>query len=194
MSHPQGEPTLRAQPTPLEERLNGLFERAESLLTAVVSLMLIGFVLVALVAVVVEVKDPLLVDHDFTGATLRGIDAAFLAIILLELLHTTLSRGPISQQLQEFLVIGITAAIRHGLGLAATRGDARDIVTNLAINSLGALVLVAALWLVRHQVRADRHQVASAAGSPPGEVPSARDGPHPAGPPPDVAHEQRSRP
>ncbi|HKO24856.1 MAG TPA: hypothetical protein VJY65_08970, partial [Chloroflexota bacterium] len=93
-------------------------------------------------------------------AALKGIDGAFLAIILLELLHTTLSRGPISQQLQEFLVIGITAAVRHGLELAASgRGsNPREVVINLAINALGALVLIAGLWLVRQQLRADRRE------------------------------------
>ena len=124
--------------------------------------MLALFVLMALAAVVVEVKDPLL-GGDLTTATLRGVDATFLAIILLELLHTTLSRGPISQQLQEFLVIGITATIRHSLEVAAERGEARDVVVNLTINAAGALLLVAALWLVRHQLRADRR---TATGQP----------------------------
>src|SRR5689334_11585549 len=138
MSQPQGEPSLRAQPTPPEERLIKLFERAESLLTSLIALFLIGFVVVALIAVVWEVRDPLFVDHDFTAAALRGLDATFLAIILLELLHTTLSRGPISQQLQEFLVIGITAVVRHGLDIAAMRGDPRDVVMNLTINAVAA--------------------------------------------------------
>lgn len=111
---PYAEPRVQAKPTPIEERLNRLYERAESLLTLVVALFLIAFVLLAFV----EVHEPLFVTHNFTEAVLRGIDAVFLAIILLELLHTTLSRGPVSQQLQEFLVIGITAAIRHGLEVA----------------------------------------------------------------------------
>lgn len=157
MSQP-GEPSLRAQPTQPEGRLNELLERLESLLTSVVAVFLVGFVLIALLATIVEVRGPLLDDHDFTAATLKGIDASFLAIILLELLHTTLSRGPISQQLQEFLVIGITASIRHGLGVAAARGDPRDVVVNLTINAVGALVLVFSLWLVRHQLRADQRE------------------------------------
>ncbi len=58
--------------------------------------------------------------------------------------------------MQEFLVIGVTATVRHGLDIAASRDSgARDSVINLAINAAGALVLVLALWLVRHQVRAD---------------------------------------
>ena len=154
----QGEPRVRPRPGRPEERLNALYERGESVLTSVVALFIMGFVVVALVAVIAEVRRPLFVDHDFSLAALKGIDAAFLAIILLELLHTTLSRGPISQQLQEFLVIGITAAVRHGLELAASgRGsNPRDVVINLVLNSVGAVVLVGGLWLVRQQLRADR--------------------------------------
>ncbi len=154
------EPSVQAQPSGLEARLLGLYERAESVLISVVALLLIGFVLIALLGVFGEVRGPLLDDHNFSEAALRGIDAVFLAIILLELLHTTLSRGPISLQVQEFLVIGITAAIRHGLEVAAAGrgGNQRDVVVNLAINALGALVLVLALWLVRQQLRADRSE------------------------------------
>ncbi|MGI9148386.1 MAG: phosphate-starvation-inducible PsiE family protein [Chloroflexota bacterium] len=159
MSHSSGEPSLRPQPTRTEGRLTEVLERVESLLTSVVAVLLVAFVGIALLAVLAEVRGPLLDDHDFTAATLKGIDASFLAIILLELLHTTLSRGPISQQLQEFLVIGITASIRHGLALAATRGDPRDIVIDLAINAGGALVLLVGLWLVRHQLRADQREM-----------------------------------
>lgn len=165
MSAERGEPRVQARPTPVEERLNGLFERVESLLTLVVSVFLIGFVLVALVGVGVQVYAPIFVAHDYTDAAIRGIDAVFLAIILLELLHTTLSRGPVSRQLQEFLVIGVTATVRHSLEIAAGReGTPRDLVVNLTINAAGALILVAALWLVRQQLRADRRAQAGAGG------------------------------
>jgi phosphate starvation-inducible membrane PsiE len=154
----QGEPRVQPQLSRPEERLTALYERAESVLTSVVALFLMGFVVVALAAIVAEVRKPLFVDHDFTLAALKGIDASFLAIILLELLHTTLSRGPISQQVQEFLVIGITAAVRHGLELAASgpESNSRDVVISLVLNSVGAVVLVVGLWLVRQQLRADR--------------------------------------
>ena len=154
----QGEPRVQPRLSPLEERLIGLYERAESVLTSVVALFLMGFVVVALAAIIAEVRKPLFVDHDFTLAALKGIDASFLAIILLELLHTTLSRGPISQQLQEFLVIGITAAVRHGLELAASGPGSKphEVVIDLVLNSVGAVVLVGGLWLVRQQLRADR--------------------------------------
>ena len=152
----RGEPTVQARPTAPEGRLIAFYERLESLLLSVVSLILVLLVLVALVGVGRQLWDPLVVAHDFTDAAVRGIDAVFLAIILLELLHTTLSRGPISRQLQEFLVIGITAAVRHGLALAAGQGSGpRDVVINLTINAAGVLLLVAALWAVRQQLRAD---------------------------------------
>jgi phosphate starvation-inducible membrane PsiE len=76
-------------------------------------------------------------------------------IILLELLHTILSHGPISQQVQEFLAIGITAAVRHGLGLAASNTDQNALVIDLAVNSGGVLLLVSALWLVRQRSAMD---------------------------------------
>ncbi|GAC1403268.1 MAG: hypothetical protein NVSMB52_17260 [Chloroflexota bacterium] len=153
------EPRVQAEPTVLEGRLIHVYERAESILTSVVALFLTCFVLIAFIGVVVDVKDPLLRTHNFTEAALRGIDSTFLAIILLELLHTTLSRGPISMQLQEFLVIGVTASIRHGLELATGRGSSpRDLVIDLAINAAGAAILVGSLWLVRQQLRADRRE------------------------------------
>ena len=159
---PQGtqhykEPSVQPQPTEKEEKLNLFWERVESILTSVITVIIIGFVVIAIIGVFMEIREPLFVAHDFTKAALKGIDAAFLAIILLELLHTTLARGSISSQLQEFLVIGITAAVRHGLELAASGSGSnpRDLVINLVINSTGALILVIALWLVRHQLRAD---------------------------------------
>jgi hypothetical protein len=158
MTEQPSEPSLRADPSPPEERVLEGFERVESLLTSAITFFLIGFVVIALVAVIAEVKDPLLVDHDFTAATIKGINATFLAIILLELLHTTTSRGPISLQLQEFVVIGITVTVRHGLEVAAAGGDPRNVVVNLAINALATLLLVAAFWLVRQQLRADRRE------------------------------------
>ena len=81
-----------------------------------------------------------------------------LAIILLELLHTTLTRSSIIRQLQEFLVIGITAGVRYSLEVAASGGGSnpRDVVIDLTINAGAVLILVAALWLVRQQLLAER--------------------------------------
>ncbi len=99
-----------------------------------------------------------------TTAVAAGTDSIFLTVILLELLHTVISRGPLLEQTQEFIVIGITSVIRHGLSLVATAGiataavsgahggappNARDIVIDLAINSASVLLLVVALWLIR---------------------------------------------
>ena len=91
-------------------------------------------------------------------AALSGLDAAFIVIILLELVHTTLSRGPISTQVQEFLVIGITSAVRNGLETAAGRGNGtpRETAIDLAITSAAALLLVVSLWLVRQRLSAEQ--------------------------------------
>jgi phosphate starvation-inducible membrane PsiE len=64
---------------------------------------------------------------------------------------------------QEFLVIGITSAVRHGLETAADRGtqNARDTAIDLCITSLAALLLVAALWLVRAWLSTEHGQRAS---------------------------------
>jgi hypothetical protein len=92
------------QSSSFEKRLYGSFERAETILTASVAVVLIGLAVLALVDTFVRVISPFLADqHDVTRAVTDGIDAAFLVIILLELLHTILSHGPISQQVQEFL-------------------------------------------------------------------------------------------
>jgi hypothetical protein len=149
--HPESDtPRLAARPATLERRFTGLLGRAESLLIAIVSLFLVILVVVALVAVLLEVREPLQ-QHDLTTATLEGVNGTFLAVILLELLHTTLSRGPLSRQLQEFLIIGVTAGVRHGLELAAggRQENPRDVVISLAINAVGVLLLVVSLWPVR---------------------------------------------
>jgi phosphate starvation-inducible membrane PsiE len=153
----------RIQPAPLgpEKRFNDGLERAASVLTSVVATLLILFVVVAIVGVVLEAWRSLFTDHDPMRAALSGLDAAFIVIILLELVHTTLSRGPISTQVQEFLVIGITSAVRNGLETAAGRGKgpARETAIDLAITSVAALLLVIALWLVRQRLNAEQTSI-----------------------------------
>ena len=85
------------------------------------------------------------------------LDGTFIIVILLELVHTTLSRGPISTQVQEFLVIGITSAVRTGLETVAARsGDTtRETGIELAITAFASLLLVVALWLVRQRLHAE---------------------------------------
>ncbi len=156
----------------LNDRLARGLGVVERLLVSVVALLLVGFAALGLLNTVALVKDTLVGGGDYTVVIAEGIDAAFLTIILLELLHTVLSRGSLGQEVQEFLVIGITSAVRHGLtvaanvnggtgarartsGLAGTArdvgsaGSARDVGVNLAINAAGVLILVGALWLVR---------------------------------------------
>ena len=123
--------------------------------------------MVALVGTARAALEPLLAHRDFMHAAIEGLDGAFLVIILLELVHTTLSRGPVTRQLQEFLVVGITSSVRSGLEVAAERGGgAQSISINLAINALGVLILVAALWLIRQRLHTEKHVRAD--GSPRG--------------------------
>lgn len=136
-----------------------LFSKIETLLIFVVGLFIVGFVLIALLGVITEIREPLLITHNFTEAALKGIDVAFLAIILLELLHTIRSQSSLSKQLQEFLIIGITSAVRHGLELAATSStgvNPQSVVINLAINALAVFVLVGALWVAEKTAKEGR--------------------------------------
>jgi phosphate starvation-inducible membrane PsiE len=160
------EAEVSARPDGAEQRLYRSFEQAETVLTASVAIVLIALAVLALLDTFVRVIGPLLSEqHDAIRAVTDGIDAAFLVIILLELLHTILSHGPISQQLQEFLAIGITAAVRHGLGLAASNTDQHGLVIDLAINSSGVLLLVLALWLVRQRAAGEQEATVKAPGA-----------------------------
>jgi hypothetical protein len=58
-----------------------------------------------------------------------------------------------AEQLQQLLVIGVTATVRHGLGIVATRGEPWDITLNLAVDALAAPLSVIGLWLVRNQLQ-----------------------------------------
>jgi phosphate starvation-inducible membrane PsiE len=139
-----------------EERFNRLLERATSVLTSVVALVLLVFVVLALAGVAVAAIQPLLGAHDFTHAAIDGLDGTFLVIILLELVNTTLSRGPIARQLQEFLVIGITSGVRAGLEVVAQRGaEMRTVAISLALNASAVLILAIAFCLIRRRLRTD---------------------------------------
>jgi len=144
-------------PAPVEEHANHLLERVAGALTSIVAVLLLAFVAVALAGAVTAAWSPIVHDHNFTEGALKGLDASFLAIILLELVHTTLARGPISSQIQQFLVVGVTAGVRAGLEVAASEADPRDIVVNLLLNAVGVFVLVGALLLVRRRVHAEKH-------------------------------------
>lgn len=147
----------------------------ERVLILGVAVALIALSSTALWDAVVLVTDELRA-HDLTRAITVGVDTVFLTVILLELLHTVVGREPLAKQVPEFIVIGITSAIRHGLSLVATStgsgetvtriihgkayrlsvpgaSNPRDIVVNLAINSGGVLILVLALWVVRNSFK-----------------------------------------
>jgi hypothetical protein len=162
--------------SPLTERIDAGMARSfaiiQRLLIAAVAVALVILSVMALWDTIVLVKDELQ-RHDVTRAITAGVDTVFLTVILLELLHTVIGQEPLARQAPNFIVIGITSAIRHGLGLVATSiggetvkrtigghvynvtlpgtgSNARDTVINLLINSGSVLFLVGALWLVRH--------------------------------------------
>lgn len=129
------EPGARESPT--FRAIDRGLARVELLLRYLVAIILIGLAGVSLVNVFVLVWPPMTQQHDFTRAISIGFDTVFLTIILLEVLHTVLSRGALVQQLEEFLVIGITSAVRHGLEIAAAVGtthqEIRTVCNDLAV-------------------------------------------------------------
>jgi len=168
----------------LEHRLLDALERAESFLLLFVALVLIALAAVTLVNTVVSFSTSYFghETHDFLGLVNSGIDELFQVIILAELLHTTLSRGSVSTQLQEFLVVGITVVVRHGLELASQGGvtvkgakpiEPTQLVIDLVINAFAALILIGGLWLVQQFVRSDLRAHAEIAAR---HGPSAPDG------------------
>lgn len=168
----------------MNRRLDRGFAVVQIFLIAAVAVALVILSVMALWDTVVLVHGEL-IHHDITRAISVGVDTVFLTVILLELMHTVISRGPLSEQAPEFIIIGITSAIRHGLGLVASStgstetvtriirghaysvtvpgsGNPRDTVINLTINSGSVLILVAALWLVRHHAGGHQDRVHAA--------------------------------
>jgi phosphate starvation-inducible membrane PsiE len=151
------EPQLQPPASPGEKRIHDAIERAASIGMSLVAAVLLLLVAVTLVEAVREVWLPL-TQHDYMRAALEGLDSTFLAIILLELVHTTLLRGPLALQLQEFLVIGIMSVIRSALEVVAgSRAHApREVAIDLVITGAAVLLMVMALWLLRHRLYVDR--------------------------------------
>lgn len=151
------EASIQEPPTHLEVRLNQALGRFANVLTTAVAVLLILFVMVALVGVVHEGIKPLVTRGNFTESAVQGVNSAFLAIILLELVHTTVSRGPMTRQVQEFLVIGVTVGVRSGLEVAAGAREhgAREVAINLVLNAAAVLILVMALCLIRRRLHAE---------------------------------------
>jgi len=127
-----------AEDPPIFRRIHSGFDSVERVLIYVVSGVLIGLAGVSVINTLVLVWDPIFKVHDYNKAISQGFDAAFLTIILLEVLHTVLSRSALVQQVQEFLVIGITSAVRHSLGIAADAGsthpEVRSLCTTVTVN------------------------------------------------------------
>jgi hypothetical protein len=142
----------RTLPERMDDRMERVFAVIHRLLIVGVAFALVGLSVIALYDAVRLVGDQLVKDN-VTQAISVGVDKIFLTVILLELLHTVISRAPLAQQASDFIIIGITSGIRNGLGLVASGivGNDRELVISLAINSFSVFLLVCALWLVRHQ-------------------------------------------
>lgn len=122
----QGQAEEAASHHGLLARTESAFELMEQALVFVVAIFLIIFAMLSLVNVVMLTAGPIFLEHDFTKAIETGFDSAFMTIILLEVLHTVLSRASLVRQVQEFLVIGITSAVRHSLEVAAASNGTHE--------------------------------------------------------------------
>lgn len=152
---------------PRTDRVQRFFGAMQRILEYVVAAFLAGFAALSLVTAVLEFHGSLGETGDFTLAVTQALDAVLLTIILIELMRTILSRSPMARRLQEFLIIGVFSAVRYSLEIVAgarvavpggrlhvdTHADAQTVVSALAINAAGILLLTAALWLVRQQGR-----------------------------------------
>lgn len=114
------------------------FEWLEQVLILTVALFLVGFAMLSLVNVVAITWQPIVVEHDYTKAIASGFDAAFMTVILLEVLHTVLSRAALATLVIEFLVIAITSAVRHSLEIAAAAGGEHEVTQTICgVGSVG---------------------------------------------------------
>lgn len=166
---------LDSRRSQIDRWMDEAVDLVERVLIAGVVIVLVVLSFMALWDSVVLIRDQVQV-HDLTRAITVGVDTVFLTVILLELLHTVVGREPLARQAPDFIVIGITSAIRHGLSIVATAsssgetikrviggktyqltvpgsGNPREIVIDLAINSTGVLILVIGLWVVRHSFK-----------------------------------------
>jgi len=173
-AHPEAvKPDRYAHWDDLQTASFGIVQRV---LLALVALALVILSCMALWNTVVLVHTEMS-SHDLTKAITTGVDSVSLTVILLELMHTVIGRGHLAQRIQEFIVIGITSAIRHGLSLVATSdsgqtvartinhrvyqvrvpgiSNPRETVISLVINSGSVLLLVVALWLIQHRFGAE---------------------------------------
>ncbi len=128
------------------------------LLILTVALFLVGFAVLSLVNVIAITWGPIFVEHDYTKAIANGFDAAFMTVILLEVLHTVLSRAALSTLVIEFLVIAITSAVRHSLEIAAASGSEHE-VTQTVCGTVRS-----ASGQLQHACRATTQLVANTSG------------------------------
>lgn len=131
-----------------------LVERMEDVFHVVLGVFLFGIALAALVYAVIRVFTT---SPFFPSGMIQAINDILFIIIILEILRTVIARYTDGVfQLQNFLIIGIIAAVRHILTVGAymtlsekTQEDFDRAVIELAISSGIVVALVFAIFLAK---------------------------------------------
>ena len=129
-------------------------ELMEEIFHVVLGVFLFGIAVAALVFSVVRVFTT---DPFFPSGMIQAINDILFIIIILEILRTVIARYTDGVfQLQNFLIIGIIAAVRHILTVGAymtlsekTQEDFDRAVIELAISSAIVVALVLAIFLAK---------------------------------------------
>ena len=129
-------------------------ELMEEIFHVVLGLFLFGIAVVALVFSVIRVFTT---DPFFPSGMIQAINDILFIIIILEILRTVIARYTDGVfQLQNFLIIGIIAAVRHILTVGAymtlsekTQEDFDRAVIELGISSAIVVALVLAIFLAK---------------------------------------------
>jgi len=131
-----------------------LVERMEDVFHVVLGVFLFGIALAALVYSVIRVFTT---SPFFPSGMIQAINDVLFIIIILEILRTVIARYTDGVfQLQNFLIIGIIAAVRHILTVGAymtlsekTQEDFDRAVIELAISSGIVVALVFAIFMAK---------------------------------------------
>jgi uncharacterized membrane protein (DUF373 family) len=131
-----------------------LVERMEDVFHVVLGIFLFGIAVAALVFSVIRVFTT---SPFFPSGMIQAINDVLFIIIILEILRTVIARYTDGVfQLQNFLIIGIIAAVRHILTVGAymtlsekTQEDFDRAVIELAISSGIVVALVFAIFLAK---------------------------------------------
>lgn len=146
---------MKPEPEEVEKSLvpNRLVEKMEEVFHVVLGVFLFGIAVAALIYSVIRVFTT---EPFFPTGMIQAINDILFIIIILEILRTVIARYTDGVfQLQNFLIIGIIAAVRHiltvgaymTLGSGKTREQFDRAVIELGISTIIVVALVFAIFL-----------------------------------------------